>query len=662
MEDDVDVDEYAEPEAPAPHRDLRLVRSQRALQIILGLFWLLDAGLQFQSYMFTKGFVNTFILANATGQPTVIRWAITNVGHFLLPHVGVWNALFAVTQLLIGLGLLFRRTVRPALALSFPYALGVWVFGEGLGMILTGSATALTGAPGSVLMYGILGVMAWPRRPVASARRQAQADRPTGVASSAAAQGLGGSVTPLAAWSGFWALAAILFLLPDNRTQSSISSAITGMAPGNARWFSDFLTSSGHHVATVGTQLSWVLALLSLVIGLGPLVARRPGFFLAAGGVLSFLLWITGQGFLGGILTGTGTDPNTGPLIILLALAMVPAVPADLLAGRIPGASLLRWNPALGFSALVALIVALVLSAAYPAPAAESSATAMSGMTGMSGSGSSGATSPTSASTAACTAGNGGTARAGLDVTNTPYMIMSGTSGMNMNGADASAAAGLNTTKADWDYTGPAFPTALAQELLTDGRNGPAEIHMAATGCASEPTFSQEINAEQYVQATSESVATFDNPAAAVAAGYVAVSPTDYPVVYYVNPTIEAANAAAKRTLSPTHVDGLVYATTPSGKVVLAAAMYVLPSTVHKAPMPYGALVQWHARTAVCGPQTGSVDTLAITGSSPCTSGTVQRSTPYLTMVWQVPVAGGPTAIQPPDIQIVEAAVMASAT
>jgi hypothetical protein len=29
-------------------------------------------------------------------------------------------------------------------------------------------------------------------------------------------------------------------------------------------------------------------------------------------------------------------------------------------------------------------------------------------------------------------------------------------------------------------------------------------------------------------------------------------------------------------------------------------------------------------------------------------------------MVWQVPVAGGPLAIQPPDIQMVEAAVMQS--
>jgi hypothetical protein len=132
--------------------------------------------------------------------------------------------------------------------------------------------------------------------------------------------------------------------------------------------------------------------------------------------------------------------------------------------------------------------------------------------------------------------------------------------------------------------------------------------------------------------------------------------------VYYVNPAIEAANAAAKRTLSPAHVDGLVYAQIPSGQEVLAAAMYVLPATVPKAPMPFGALVQWHQRTGVCGPLTGSLTTLNITGTTPCATSSVQKPTPYLTMVWQVPVAGGPTAIQPPDIQIVEAAIMQAAT
>jgi hypothetical protein len=611
--------------------------------------------------MFSKSFVNSFLLANASGQPAVIHWVITNVGHFLAPNVTVWNSLFALTQLAIGVGLLLRRSVRPALALSFPYALGVWIFGEGLGMLFTGSASALTGAPGSVLLYGLIGLMAWPR-PVAgrSSSPRAQGDR-VGIASSAAAQGIGGSRTALAVWSGFWVLAAVLFVFPDNRTQSSISSAITGMAPGSPGWYSHFLLRTGNHFGSVGTQTAWVLAVVSLVIGLGPLVARRPGAFLAAGGLLSALFWITGQGLLGNIFTGTGPDPNTAPLVILLALAMVPAVSAPRSAAP-PFASLLRWNPAVALGGALVVALALVLSGAYPAPAQETTDTAMGGMAGMPGTDGGSSSGGATASRASCTAGNSGTARSGLDLTNTPYMIMGGNAGMNMNGADASAAAGLNTTKANWNYTGPAFPAALAHELLSQGKNGPNEIYMAATGCAAEPTFSQEINSTQYIQATSEAVARYDDLPAALAAGFVAVSPTSYPVAYYVNPSIEAANAAARRTLSPSHVDGLVYARTPSGREVLAAALYVLPATVHKPPMPYGALVQWHQRTAVCGSLTGPASTLSITGTPPCGASSVQRPTPYMTMVWQVPVAGGPTAIQPPDIQIVEAAVMESTT
>jgi hypothetical protein len=637
-----------------PRRPFSLVRTQRTLQVVLGLFWLLDAGLQFQPYMFGKGFTTSFLLDNAQGQPDVIRWVITNVGHFIGPHVAVWNTFFALIQVAIGAGLLFRRTVRPALAISFFWVAGVWFFGEGLGLILTGSATALTGAPGSVLMYGLIGLMAWPRRAGGRADEGLEVEQKVGVASSAAAQGIGGAVTPLAVWSGFWALAAILFLLPDNRTETSVSSAISGMSVGEPSGYAHFLTHFGTHFGSVGTQSAWLLAVASLVIGAGPLVARRPRIFLVAGGLLSLVFWVTAQG-LGGIFTGSGTDPNTGPLVILLALSMTPTVEADAYFDRPPLASLLRRNPLLAVGGGVGLVIALVLSAAYPAPAQETTGMAMSGMAGMSGA----TPSEDTASTASCTAGNGGTVRSGLDLTNTPYMIMGGDAGMNMNGADASAAAGLNSTKANWEYSGPAFPAALAHELLSDGENGPDQIHMAVTGCAAEPTFSQQINATQYVQSTSEEVAPYASLAAATAAGYVAVSPVDYPVVYYVNPVIEAANAAAKRTLSPQHVDGLIYAQTPSGQEVLAAAMYVLPSTLRKPPMPFGALVQWHQRTEVCGPLTGSADVLDITGVTPCGSASVQRPTPYLTMVWQIPVAGGPTAIQPPDIQIVEAAVMA---
>ena len=148
----------------------------------------------------------------------------------------------------------------------------------------------------------------------------------------------------------------------------------------------------------------------------------------------------------------------------------------------------------------------------------------------------------------------------------------------------------------------------------------------------------------------------------AAAAGYVPVSPTNYPVVYYVNPTIVAANAAAKRTLDPASIDGLVYAQTPAGTQELPAA-HVRPA--HHALDTTDALRRrWSSgisapRSAVRSRCNRRI-ALDITGPRPCVPGTVQKPTPYVTMVWQVPVAGGPLAIQPPDIQIVEASVMAS--
>ena len=645
-------------EAPVVRRrrDFRLVRTQRVLQIILGLFWLLDAGLQFQPFMFGSGFTTTYLLNNAHNQPDVIRWIITNVGNFVGPHVAVWNTFFALIQVAIGLGLLFRRTVRPALALSFFWAFGVWFFGEGLGLLFTGSASALTGAPGSVFLYGLIGLMVWPR--TAPAEEDEEKEPHVGLMSSAAGQGIGGAMTPLLVWCGYWSLAAILFLLPNNRTPTSVSSAITGMSPGEPSAYSHFLNSFGNHFGSGGVWSTWLLAIGSLVIGFGPLVFRRLTPFLAAGGLLATFFWVSGQG-LGGIFTGSGTDPNSGPLIVLLALAMVPAALPDPRSWLSPFSTALFRYPVLVMGGVVALVAGLFLSAAYPVAAQESTSTAMAGMSGMSGTtGSGGGT----ASTATCTSGNNGSTRSGLDVTNSPNMTMGGPGViMNMNGADASAAAGLNTTKANWHYTGPALPTAFAQELLAQGANGPTDIHMAATGCASEPTFSQQINATQYVQNTTEAAARYANPSEAVAAGYVPVSPTNYPVVYYVNPTIVAANAAAKRTLDPSSIDGLVYAQTPAGSEVLAAAMYILPTTLTTPPMPYGSLVQWHQRTDVCGPSTSATDAaLQITGVAPCPEGTVQKPTPYVTMVWQIPVAGGPLAIQPPDIQIVEASVMAS--
>jgi hypothetical protein len=644
-----------------PREPFSLLATQRALQVVLGLFWILDAALQYQPYMFGKNFVPSFITANANGQPEPVAWLITTAGHFISPDVAVWNTFFATVQLVVGVGLLVRRSVRPALAISIAWALGIWFFGEGMGGLLTSTASALTGAPGSVLIYGVLALMAWPHS--ANSQREGATTGLSGLASSPAAQGIGGVRTPLIMWSGYWGLAALLFLFPANRARTSLSSTITGMAPGTPQWYSHFLTSFGNALASIGTQSTWVLAIVCLVIGVGPLVARRPGPFLFCGGLLSFVMWLTGQGFLGGVLTGSGTDPNTGPLVILLAFAMVPTVEAELVTWRQVVANMLSRRPALLIGGGIAVICALILAGTYPV-AAQSSTSGMPGMSssdsmpGMSMSGSGRQTT----STASCSKGNNGAVRSGLDVTNTPNMVMGAHGvGMDMNGADATAAAGLNSTVDNWTYTGPALPMDSAQELLAQGKNGPDEIHMASTGCASEPTFSQDIKATQYVQATTEAVAALGDPTAAEAAGYVPVSPTTYPVVYYLKPTVVSANAAAKRSLNPWYVDGLVFAQIPSGQDVLAGAFYLQPATVAAAAMPYGPLVQWHQRTDT-GRSTSTPPAmpLSITGVTPCSSGSVRMPTPYMTMVWQIPIAGGPLAIQPPDIQIVEAANMST--
>jgi hypothetical protein len=66
--------------------------------------------------------------------------------------------------------------------------------------------------------------------------------------------------------------------------------------------------------------------------------------------------------------------------------------------------------------------------------------------------------------------------------------------------------------------------------------------------------------------------------------------------------------------------------------------------------------VQWHAHTNLCM----SDLTHQIDGLQPCNAGsTADPTTPFMTHVWQVPVAGGPLAIDPSDLQVVQAAIMA---
>jgi hypothetical protein len=290
--------------------------TQRRLQVALGFLWLLDAGLQFQPYMFTKGFVTDFLGMNAMYQPHAIGELIIRTARFLAPHAAAWNALFATTQLAIAVGLLWRRTVRAALVLSFAWVVGVWAIGEGFGSLLTGIATLVGGAPGPVLLYGLIGVLLWPR---SLAGRQ-----PAGM--SVAGEGPLGEFGGRIIWAVLWCGGAVLQVLPGPGSSPPFSVLLVtiNMNLPEPSYLAAMDRAVGGFVTRVGDPLELLLAAVEVLIGIHVLRGgRRVAPALWAGAALSLVFWVVGQNF-GGILTGQATDPGAGPLYLLLAAVIYP--------------------------------------------------------------------------------------------------------------------------------------------------------------------------------------------------------------------------------------------------------------------------------------------------------------------------------------------------
>ena len=309
--------------------------SARSIQIGLGILWLLDGLLQLQPKMFGPDFAHEVILPTAQSQPGLVSSGITHVAHLVALQPAMTNGLFAAVQVLIGIGLLIRKTVRPALVLSFVWAVGVWALGEGFGLLLTGMASPLAGAPGAALLYVAIGVLVWPR----AGRPDSEPLTLTGPASAQGPLGvLGGKVV----WAVIWGGMGVLWLLPANRAGGSISAAIGGVVDGEPGGLASVQLSVAHAIGNGGGGIAVACAVASFVIGLGPLLVRRATAFLVAGASLALVYWVFGEAF-GEPFSGIATDPNTGPLLVLLALTLYPnRVPAGATAGTEPARSIQR--------------------------------------------------------------------------------------------------------------------------------------------------------------------------------------------------------------------------------------------------------------------------------------------------------------------------------
>jgi len=283
-----------------------LRRRRRGLQIALGLIWLLDAGLQFQPYMFHKGFATDILLGSAAGNPQVIKSPIDSFGHLVLHHPTIWNSGFALIQLALAIGILWRPTVKPALVASIVWSLAVWWFGEGMGGVFSG-LTPVMGYPGAVLLYALIAVLLWPSNRTSS---------------SVATSGPLSEGTARMVWLILWASFVRFLLLSANRSPQGLNQMFVAMNPGEPQWAKSLNTNLASAFAHHGTQASIVLALVCALVAVAIFIpaALKPALVLAC--VAALFFWVA-QDF-GGIFTSQGTDPNSGPLLVLLAATFWP--------------------------------------------------------------------------------------------------------------------------------------------------------------------------------------------------------------------------------------------------------------------------------------------------------------------------------------------------
>jgi len=268
--------------------------------------------------------VNGIMKPMLQGQPGLIEPSLQFIVNQTALHLVEVNLLISVVQILLGLGFLLLpdRWVKEVVIASIVWAFIVWYGGEGMSMLLTGQASILTGAPGAVLLYPLLGLAVYPRKKSdAATKRTTRKAGDDGLLSRKALRYI---------LAGFWFFAALLQLQPNWWQQGQISQsigALVGQGGLNTVVVDPLLQQVSNATANIEVPLNIALIVVFLAIGLGLVVVKdehvRP--LLIASIVVSTLFWYFSQAF-GMILTGMATDFNSGLLVVVMALACWPKV------------------------------------------------------------------------------------------------------------------------------------------------------------------------------------------------------------------------------------------------------------------------------------------------------------------------------------------------
>jgi hypothetical protein len=281
---------------------------RRTLQLVLATIWLLDGLLQMQAVFFTRAFGAQMIAPGAVGNPSLIARPIDWSGQTIAQHAVITNAIFALVQVLLGLGIAWRPTVKLTLAASIAWSLGVWWIGEGLGGVLNGQANPVNGAPGAVILYALLAVLLWP------------SDNGDRRSSFIAARAVGQTIAK-GLWLVLWGSLSYFAVLGSNRSSQGLHDLVIGQIEGEPGWIAWLDRGAAGVVDHRGLGYMVIVALLLAIVGVGVYLPQGvSNAILCAAIVISLAFWVVGQD-LGGLFTNGATDVDGGPLLILLCLA-----------------------------------------------------------------------------------------------------------------------------------------------------------------------------------------------------------------------------------------------------------------------------------------------------------------------------------------------------
>ena len=163
--------------------------------------------------------------------------------------------------------------------------------------MLMGGTSLLTGAPGAALIYAVLAAVIWPPRLRVGWAR--------------------------AAWAALWVGGALFELQSVNHAAGVPGAQIANGALGEPGWVGAFDRTIGQALAGGGGLFAAVLGAAAVFAGLGVLAPATRKAALVTGLATAVFVGLVGQD-LGGVLTGRGTDPGSGPLLFLLGVAVWP--------------------------------------------------------------------------------------------------------------------------------------------------------------------------------------------------------------------------------------------------------------------------------------------------------------------------------------------------